>query len=292
MEVNNHSYSDELEIDLGEILLLMWRRLWLIALCALIAGVAGLGISKFLITPMYESTTQVFVISRTNSDASPTYTDLQIGTVLTKDYPQIIKSRNCLEKVIETLELNATYKSLAGRISVTTPTEGRILAITVTDADPFLAQQIADKVREVASIHIKNVTDIEAMNVVDYANLPTAPSSPSVFKWTVLGAFVGAFICMAIILVQFLLDDTIKTSEEVEKYLGISTLAVIPVADELGAEKEKSRQDRLMRSNEEEGLLDGEIRLYDSSVKKADVQEQPETTEHAKTTEQSETVEE
>lgn len=257
METNvNNSYSDEIEIDLGAVVVMMWHYLWLIVLCAVVAGAAAFCFSRFSITPMYESTTQVYVISKKDNNSSLTYTDLQMGTQLTKDYPQIIKSRNVLEKVIEKLELDTTYNSLEKRISVSTPTDGRILAITVTDASPILAQSIANEVRDVASTHIKNVTDIEAMNVVDEANLPIEPSSPSIKKWTTLGLLLGAFLCMAVLLIKFLLDDTIKNSEDVEKFLGLSTLAMIPMMDENEARKEKKRENRIIQTGVEEGMLD------------------------------------
>lgn len=252
----NNSYSDELEIDLGEVLLLLWHYLWLIVLCAVVAGAAAFCFCKFAITPMYQSTTQVYVISKNDSNSSLTYNDLQIGTQLTKDYPQIIKSRNVLEAVIVNLGLNDTYNTLQKRVTVTTPTDGRILAITVEDASPILAQSIADEIRDVSSEHIRNVTDIEAMNVVDYANLPTAPSSPSLKKWTALGLLVGAFLCIAVLLIRFLLDDTVKNSEDVEKFLGLSTLAIIPLVDEQEAQKEKTRQDKIIKSSEEAGVVE------------------------------------
>lgn len=260
METNkNNSYSDEIEIDLWEVVLMMWHHLWLIILCAVVAGVIGFCVSKFAITPMYESSTEVFVVDKKEGDASLTYTDLQMGTQLTKDYVQMIKSRTVLDQVIANLELNETYHSLQSRIAVTTPTEGRILEITVTDANPEMAQLIANEVLVAAGEHIKNVTETEAMNVVDYASLPLNPSSPSVKKWTALGFLLGAFLCMGVLLVKFLLDDTIKNSEDVERFLGMSTLAMIPLMDENEARKEKSRENKIIQSGVEEGMLDNSM---------------------------------
>ena len=163
-----------------------------------------------------------------------TYSDVQLGTQLTKDYAELIESRYVLEEVIEELQLQAInpdmdYEALLEKVKVTTPTDTRILAITVSDTDPVLAMEIANSIREAAAVHIKNVMDIEAVNLVDTANLPTEKASPSVFKWTVSGGFIGAFLVMAIVLVWYLLDDTIKTSDDVERYLGLSTLALIPL---------------------------------------------------------------
>ena len=157
-----------------------------------------------------------------------------MGTQLTKDYAQLITSRLVLEKVIEDLNLadvmeDMDYEAMLDKVEVTTPTDTRILSITVTDTDPVMAMNIANSVREAAAVHIKNVMDIEAVNVVETANLPMEKASPSIAKWTLLGGCIGAFLVMAVVLLIFFMDDTIKTSDDVEKYLGLSTLALIPL---------------------------------------------------------------
>lgn len=222
--------SDVIEIDLAEVAGLLIHRAWLIAICAVLTAVAAFCISSFLVTDLYESTTSVYILNKQES-GTITYSDVQLGTQLTKDYAQLIKSRYVVEKVIESCGLDTTYGGLSKRISVDTPTDTRILEITVTDEDPAMAQYIANEIRKEAAAHIKNVMDIQAVNVVDEANLPGNPSSPDVFIWTAIGFFLGAFVCIAMVLVHFMLDDTIKTSDDVEKYLGLSTLGMIPIRE-------------------------------------------------------------
>lgn len=229
---NSRYDSDVVEIDLGEIVALLWHRAWLIILCAIFVAAAAFGISKFMITEQFESTTKVYILNK-QDNSQLTYSDVQLGSQLTKDYAQLIKSRYVLEKVINDYGLAESYESFAGSINVTIPSDTRIISITVTDENPTMAQFLADEVRKVAADHIKNVMDIQAVNVVDEANLPENPASPSVFKWTAVGFMIGAFLCAAIILVHFMLDDTIKTSDDVERYLNLSTLAMIPVKEEV-----------------------------------------------------------
>lgn len=223
--------NDVVEIDLMEILGLMMHRLWLIILCAVVAGGAAFGVSRYLLTEEYQSTTRIYVLNRQNDDTL-TYSDVQLGTQLTKDFTQIIKSRYVLEQVIEVCGLQDTSASLASRVSVDTQSDTRIVSITVTDTDPAMAQYIANELREAAAQRIVSVMDIQAVNVVDEADLPTDPSAPNVIKWTAIGFLLGAFLCMAVVLIQFLLDDTIKTSDDIEKYLGLSTLGMIPLREE------------------------------------------------------------
>jgi len=224
---------DEIEIDLREVFLILLGKFWLILLVGIFTGALAFGFSQFVIQPVYESTTQIYILNKQENN-TVTYSDVQLGTQLTKDYAELIESRYVLESVIEELQLKAInpemdYEALLKKITVTTPTDTRILAITVSDTDPVLAMEIANSIREAAAVHIKNVMDIEAVNVVDTANLPTEKASPSVFKWTLIGGFIGAFLVMAIVLVWYLLDDTIKNSDDVERYLGLSTLALIPL---------------------------------------------------------------
>jgi len=257
--MQNVENNDVVEIDLMEIFGLMVHRLWLILLCAVAAGAVGYVISRFVLTEEFESTTRIYVLNRQNDDML-TYSDVQLGTQLTKDFTQIIKSRYVLEQVISICGIEDTSGSLASRVNVDTQTDTRIVTITVTDTDPAMAQYIANELREAAAERIKNVMDIQAVNVVDEANLPTSPSAPSVTKWTAIGFLLGAFLCMAVVLVRFMLDDTIKTSDDIEKYLGLSTLGMIPMREEKeGKEHEKgsrssgSREHSGQKKHEREG---------------------------------------
>ena len=236
--------NDVVEIDLGEIMGLLLYWWWLVIGCGLITALIGFGVSKFLLTPQYESTTKVYILN-TNEGGTVTYSDVQLGSQLTKDYAQLITGRYVLEKVIETCGLEESYADLSRRVAVQALTDTRIIAITVTDENPMMAQLLADEVRKEAAEHIKNVMDIQAVNVVETANLPESPASPSVMRWTAMGALVGIFVCAMILIIRFLIDDTVKTADDVEKYLGLSTLALIPViehdSDRVKKEKKSKR---------------------------------------------------
>ena len=235
--------NDEIEIDLGEVLGLMLHRLWLLLLCGILAGGAAFAFSSFVLTPQYESTTKIYILSKTGGD-SLTYSDTQLATQLTKDYGELITCRYVLESVIRECGLDDDYEELLERVDVETITDTRIISITVKDPVPVEARIIADCIRDVASEHIQNVTDVEAVNVVDHANLPDEPSEPSVLIWTAVGGLLGVFLCAAVLLVLYLTDDTIKSAEDAERYLGISTLALIPVMEEEHAGRKGRRKNK------------------------------------------------
>lgn len=240
MEYSNNRQPDEMEIDLGEIFLVLVNKIPQMISVGLFAALVVFLVTRFVITPTYESTTKVYILNK-QENSNVTYSDLQMGTQLTKDYAELIRSRFVLEETIQMLGLNTTYESLKNRVTVTTPTDTRIIYITVSDHDPAQAMRIANAVREAASQHITNVMDIEAVNVAETADMPSVKSSPAILKMTILSGLAGVFIVAAVSILFYLLDDTIKTSEDVERYLGLSTLAMIPLAE---GEKKTSKKSR------------------------------------------------
>lgn len=244
--MENQRNNDEIEIDLLELCSVLFARIWLILGAGFFCAVCCFALSRFILTPYYESTTKIYILNKTEN-ASVTYSDVQMGTQLTKDYAELINSRYVLEEVMQRLSLDMEYKDLLDIVSVSTPTDTRIVSITVEDTDPVQAMNIANCIREVAGNHIQNVMDIEAVNVVETANMPTEKAGPSCMKWTLIGGFAGCFLLCVLILVQYLMDDTIKSSEDVEKYLGLSTLALIPVAENVVAAKKKKKKRKKKR---------------------------------------------
>lgn len=232
--------DDVLEINLGELFAVLMGRAFLIISAGVFFALAGLFLSKFVIHPEYESTTKIYILNK-EENQTVTYSDVQISTQLTQDYAELIKSRRVLEEVIQRLHLvDMEYKDLYEVLKVDTPSDTRIVAITVKDKDPLMAMKIANCIREVASEHITNVMDIDAINVAETANVPTSKSSPSVVRWTVIAGFLGAVVVAFFAILGYLLDDSIKSNDDVERYLGMSTLALIPLTlDEQDKKKKK-----------------------------------------------------
>ena len=240
--MDNQRDNDVIEIDLLELLQVLLGRIWLILGVGIFTALICFGISQFVLAPSYESTTKIYILNKTDT-ASVTYSDVQMGTQLTKDYAQLISSRYVLEEVIQELSLDMDYEQILDKVSVDTPTDTRIVSITVTDKDPVVAMHIANSIRESASEHIQNVMDIEAVNVVETANMPTEKAGPSCVKWTLIGGILGVLVISIILLADYLLDDTIKSSEDIERHLGLSTLALIPMVTEDGESgKKKNRK--------------------------------------------------
>jgi capsular polysaccharide biosynthesis protein len=232
--------KDEIEIDLRELFYCLLGNIVNIILATLVGGLLLYLYSTLALSKEYQSSTSFYVLNR-QENQTITSSDLQTGTQLSKDYAAMVQSRTVMAQAIAELDLQNQYSDMAGitpdqlsaKISVAIVTDTRIVKITVTDTNPTRAQDIANAVREAAAKHIYEVMDIEAVNVVDYANLPEGASAPNVKKYTLLGAVAGFVLACAITIIVYLADDTIKTPDDVERYLGLSVLASIPYDESL-----------------------------------------------------------
>lgn len=238
--------TDGVEIDLLEIIAVLFGRFRLILGVGILVALAAFLVSNYLITPTYESTTKIYILNK-NENTAVTYSDVQLGSQLTKDYRELIGSRYVLEEVIRSLGLALEYKEMQKKVSVSTQEDTRVISITVKDHDPATAMTIADSIREVAGRHIEEVMDIDAVNMVEAANFPMEKASPSCLRWTLFGGILGCLAVSVAVLARYLLDDTIKSSEDIEKYLELSTLALIPMRKNQGKggrrkKKSKKRQ--------------------------------------------------
>ena len=235
--------DDIIEINLGELFAVLLGRAFLIISAGVFFGLAGLFISKFVLHPVFDSTTKIYILNK-EENQTVTYSDVQISTQLTQDYAELIKSRYVIEEVIQRLNLvDVDYNDLSDVLKVDTPSDTRIVSITARDEDPLMAMKIANCIREVASEHIESVMDIDAINVAETANVPVQKSGPSVLRWTIISGFLGAMIVAFFVILEYLLDDTIKSNDDVERYLGLSTLALVPLTVE-EADKKKSRKNK------------------------------------------------
>lgn len=230
--MNENARKDRgLEVNVGELIVVLLRKWWLIALCGIIAASAFLAATKLFITPTYQSVTKIFVLSQQDGNLL-TSTDIQLSSYLTKDYAELIKSRTVAQEVIDRLELSMSPEGLMSQVSVQTKSDTRIVTIVVKNENPELAQKLANVIREVSAKQIVDVMGVEAVNMVDEANLPLSPSGPNTRKNTLMGCAWGCLLAIAFILLRYLLDDTIKSEDDVERYLNLNVLAAIPTIEQ------------------------------------------------------------
>ena len=223
-----------MEIDVFQLLKILWKRKFLIALVAIVTGVVAFAYSSFIVKPEYTSTTRIYVVNRNQGDKPGlTNQDLQAGSYLVKDYREIILSQDVLEKVATDLKLDLPSKGLASKIKVTVPADTRIVSISVTDRAPEEASRIANSLREVAAQKIISVTRVSDVTTLEEARPATSPSSPNIRRNTMIGFLAGAVVMIVTVLLIELLDTRVKRQEEVEDVMQIALLGVVPNLDKL-----------------------------------------------------------
>jgi capsular polysaccharide biosynthesis protein len=179
--------------------------------------------------PQYESTSQLYVLSKSTSITS--LADIQTGTSLTNDYMVVVEGRPVLEQVIANLSLDETYSSLRGKVSLNNPTNSRILEITVRDENPMIAKKIADEIAKVGAAFIQAKMDQAAPTIIQKGYSDGQPVSPNTIKNTAIGGMLGMFLAVAVIVISYLFNDTIIMAEDVEKKLGLNVLGSLPMEE-------------------------------------------------------------
>lgn len=235
----SESVGSETEIDLLELFYRLLENLKYIAASAIICTLIA-GVYTFMFqTPKYQTTAKLYVVNSGNSAIN--LSDLQIGTYLANDYQEVFKTWEVHEMVIKNLGLPYSYSKMQSMLSVSNPSNTRILYIAVTSEDPAEAASIANEYAAVAKKYISATMSTEEPNILSVALRPTNPISPNKTRNIMLGFVLGAILAIAVITVRFMMDDKIKTADDIAKYAGLPTLAIVPVFNASAANKPRKK---------------------------------------------------
>ncbi len=225
---------EEMEIDLLELATVIWNKIWLVILGLIVGAAVAYAVVTYGMTPKYKATSTIYIFSKTTSITS--LADLQIGSQLTEDFQIIAKTRGVVESAISDLEAkgkltpnSTTYESLVNRITVSNPASSHVLEISVVDTDPIRAANLSNMLSDKLRDQISEIMNTDRPSVVQKADVPKKQSSPNVKRDIAIGAILGAFLVIAVLVIRHLMDDTIKNSDDVHKYLGLDVLAEFPV---------------------------------------------------------------
>ncbi len=229
-EVNVNTQNNdesEIEIDLVDLLMYFQTKLALI-IGAFVVGalIAGL-VTYFLITPKYTAVSTMYMVS-SSSNSVVDLTDLNIGATLSADYVELIKTRPIVEGVGEDLGLDYTYEQMLGMIDLNVVANTRIIKIAVTSTDRDEARDMANGLALKAETQLPRLMDAPKPNIAEKAITPERKSSPSMTKNTLIGALAAMMLVLAVLTILYLMDDTVKTADDVEKNFGVMPLTTIP----------------------------------------------------------------
>lgn len=217
-------------LDLKEIIQVILRKWYVPLISTVLCVLAAFVISSYMIEPIYQSSTTLYVGKSVDNTKDVTYNDLMLSSQLVKDYRELVKSRFISKTVIEQLGLSdMTVDQLSKKLDVQNKNDTRIIAISTKDANPKLAMDITNAVAEVFQSKVIDIMQVESVQIIDKAEKPINPVSPNkklnLAIAFIIGLALGVFITLAI---DFF-DNTVKTPEDIEKYLDLPVIGTIPV---------------------------------------------------------------
>ena len=214
------------EIDLVELLYRLIEKWKIIVLACLFGALIAAVCTFYFITTMYSATSKLYVVNA--KDSAINLSDLQIGNYLASDYTEVFSNWHVHEMVLQRLGLDYTYSQLAEMVSVENPKDTRILYVNVVSDDPQEAKDMADTYAQVAREFIAVKMDTEQPNIFEEALLPSRPSSPNKSRNVIMGFMIGLILSCGMIVAQFLMDDRLRSADDIEKYVQLPTLGVMP----------------------------------------------------------------
>ena len=230
--MNQKEQNEEMEIDLLDLAYMLLDNWHYLLICLLAGALLLNAYSFFCIQPTYQSTSKLYIVS-TSDDSVVNLNDLNLGTSLTSDYEELMLSYPVLNRVIEKLDLDMDYNQLKQLYTLNNPTDTRVLQITATTTDPQLSMDLAETMAVEAVSYLPDTMSTKAPNIAQHAKLPEYKAAPSYSRYTMMGGLLGLILCAGVLIVRYLMDDTIHTAEDMEKYFGLVPLTVIPESDQV-----------------------------------------------------------
>ncbi len=228
----SQSEQDLFVIDLKHLFKVLWQKIWVIILTAVIGAVAGFGISNFVIAPKYSASIMLYVnnssISLSSASFSISASEISAAQSLVKTYMVILNNRTTLETVIDKVGLDYTYEDLSEMITSESVSDTEIMRVTVTSENPYEASKIANCIAVVLPVRIAEIIKGSSMEVVDAAVPDLQKVSPSVMMYTAVGMILALMLCCGTICLKAILDDTIHDEDYVIGTYNYPMLAVIP----------------------------------------------------------------
>lgn len=227
---------EEQEIDLLQLWEALKKRWIIVVAIPLITALTTGIVSFFVLAPVYEASTTLIVGKKASDDtqqASQLLENnvLQANKQLALTYSEIAKSRTVEENVIRELGLDYTTEQLNKKITVESVKNTEILEIAVLDKDPAMAAEIANTMAKKFSDSVIEIKKVDSVSIVDKAVAPSNPVKPKKTQNVMIAFAVGLMLSVGVALLLEFLDNTIKSSKDVEKILGLPVLGEIPIYD-------------------------------------------------------------
>jgi capsular polysaccharide biosynthesis protein len=224
----DNNYEQDYQDVLKEILMALKEKILLIVAITVLSAVLGWIVSATIIPTKYEASVNMIVNTRTDANAALTNDNISSAQNLVDTYAIIIKSNTILNRVIEDLELDLTYRELYEMVTVDSIRNTQVMKIAVQSDSPETSRQIVVSMCIIAPTVVADAVEAGSCKVVSDVYVEEEPVSPNTMKNVLIASFLGLMACLAVLVLKALTDDSIVDDADVEKKLGLPVLAMIP----------------------------------------------------------------
>ena len=222
---------EEQVISLSEIFEALKKRWVMIVAITLTATLISGVISFFVIDPVYETSTKVFIGKEENDETAYNTNDIQMYQKLLQTYAQAIKTRDLVGRAIDNLSYDLQENNVIGALTVTPVTDTQILQINYKSKDPKEAKDVLKSVTQEFIKTSKELVPNGNVKVIEEVQLPENPVSPNKKMNIAIAFLLGLMVSVGLVFLLEYLDNTYKNKEQLEKELDIPVLGAIPDVD-------------------------------------------------------------
>ncbi len=222
--------ENQVTLSIGDLWAIFTSRFIIIIAAAVFTLLTMLGIAVIKYESEYTSTAMIYLIRQENESApgNLSSSDFSLALSTVNDCKYLLTSHRVLDSVIEVLGMPVTYSQLKSMITITNPTSSRILEISITAPTPMDAKIIVDELCVIGAESIMNALGMDQVNIIDQGTYSQNPSNSMVTPITPIVTLLVAMIVYGVFVLMHILDDKIKTPDDVEKYLELTVLGVVP----------------------------------------------------------------
>ena len=222
---------EEQVISLGEIFEALKKRWILIVLITVLATVAAGVVSFFVLDPVYEVSTKIFVGKEENSEEAYNSNDIAMYQKLLKTYSETIKTRDLVEDAIKGSKYALKVESVIGAVTVVPVMDTQILEIKYQSKNPEEAantlERLTDEFIDVAMDLVPNGN----MRIIESVEIPENPVAPNKVMNVAIAFMLGLMVSVGLVFLMEYMDNTYKTKEQLERELNIPVIGIIPELD-------------------------------------------------------------
>lgn len=233
-------------ISLQDIFHTLKKRVGLIVSTTVAAIIIAAVISFFMLTPMYQATTQILVNQQNTQAQQVTTSEIQTNLQLINTYSEIIKSPAILDIVVDELDLDLTAAQLAGKIAVSNANNSQIVSVSVEDANHAVATDIVNTIANVFKEEVTDLMNVDNVNILSPAmhSENPAPVSPNKTLNMAIAAVLGLMVGVGIAFLLEYLDTTVKTEKDIEDLLDLPVIGLVSPISEKDLQQPAARRRR------------------------------------------------